>query len=153
MLHECGYMNDEASKSADNPWVADAGTNQDPTLVWAFLSSASIRPMNIITREGCRARNEGWMGVGWEKNLFIGEKRVDGGGGGGGGVRRGQGGGFCGRASRPTHRWLITTHNAKHTAYSTQQNDAKNYTKQYVLNYNHARPLVLQMNCVCFRGV
>ena len=31
------------------------------------------------------------MGFGWEKNLFTGEKRVDGGGGGGGGGAQGSG--------------------------------------------------------------
>ena len=43
------------------------------------------------------------MGVGWwEKNLFMGEKRVDGGGlEGCAGVRAA---GFVAQASRPTHR-------------------------------------------------
>ena len=161
MLCECRYMNDEASKSADNPWVVAAGTNQDPanlsrgipplpSVPWIFCRCwPLIRPARggvdgfRVGKESIHRRKEsGWWWWWWWWGCT--------------GVRAA---GFVGQASRPTHRWLITTHNAKHTTYNTIQNQVNNYTNE--TNYNQTRrntfciPRICAMipvRLVCFKG-
>ena len=144
-------MNDDASKPADNPWVVYAGTNQDPALVcpWNLPSpnipwiSGRITEQNVLLKRGC------WLLVKacktldivyWGK-IYSSEKRewwwgcvgCWGWGGDHWGCAGVRAAGFVARASRPTHRWLITTHNAKHTLYNTIETATPNWYNQDIM--------------------